>query len=173
MGKPCLRVVNRFLTFFIISLLMCCDKHMVSQKSNSKPRIEADAKAFPELEPCLDLPAEYGKSFTDGIDFYTWQFVIKKDGRHSGVGFYFGFFPSTPQQCLSPLQVDGELLSKKIKWLACKPKDRTFERWDVVVDYEYGASKPIKLHVWIWDESDEQVQWLANKLVSLRFKKRT
>jgi hypothetical protein len=65
---------------------------MVSQTSNSKPRIEADATAFPELEPCLDLPAEYGKSFTDGIDFYTWQFVNEKDGRRSGIGFISAFF---------------------------------------------------------------------------------
>jgi hypothetical protein len=136
---------------------------------------ERSTGQFPELRPVLEAPDGYTLTFRDGPDFYTW--VLAEDrkvgGRHrSGVGIYFGLYPNLKVDESTADRLEGRLCSRDVVWWVERsddPKDPWIRR-DVVIDYEHGPGfRPIKLHCWIWGQTEEQVGTLARRVGMLSF----
>jgi hypothetical protein len=132
-----------------------------------------DQGLFPELRPELKVPPGYTLTFRDGPKFYTWVMTEdeKVGERHrSGIGMYFGHHPNLSAAKGAPERIAGRVCSKSVTWLV-EQNDAANDPWvrrDAVLDYKHGSGfQTIKLHVWVWGQSEAQVAGLAKQLETL------
>lgn len=132
---------------------------------------------FPELRPVLDPPPHYAWEFHDGPDFYVWVLAdpeVVRDRARSGIGIYFGLHPNLDSAKGATERVPGRVGTQKVTWLIERADGAdAWVRRDAVLDYDHGREfLPIRLHVWVWGPSDEQVAGLAGRLEGLSFTSR-
>ncbi|MBC2604809.1 hypothetical protein [Pelagicoccus albus] len=123
---------------------------------------------IPELIPVGGIPDSYEWKFKDGPDFYTY---LAEKGE-TGVSIYFGTHPHFEEKNRKKKD-STTLLSTRIDWLE-SDLDSHSVIWEALVPYRHSPHfTELKLHLWIWGSSEEQVRDLAIGLENMSFDQTT
>ena len=120
---------------------------------------------FPELRPVNGLPDGLSWRFQDGPDFYIWRGL--DEGSKSGVGLYFGHWPDFDGD-VSRVEV-GRVGRDKVVWCRTNDHTRGFRAECLFVYLHDRKSIPLKIHVWVYGESEAEVNRFSSKLSTLEF----
>lgn len=131
----------------------------------------------PDLEPVGGLPDGCEWQFQDGPDFYIYQANCPDDT--SGVGIYFGNMPNfdLPKGVFPKdfPRKPGCVASRHISWIVLDGKEditvHPFYR-TAIFEYQYSIYVPLKLHVWVFAESEGDLEELLHSLEDLRIRRK-
>lgn len=128
---------------------------------------------FPELKPVGGLPDGYIWKFEDGPDFYLYYGTNLEDDS-SGIGIYFGLHPdfSIPEDAEKD---NGKVGAREVTWVIYDNYENYNRRYYFETLFEYKHDDdffPISIHLWIYSNSDEELENLLKSLEKVRFEER-
>ena len=134
--------------------------------------------AFPELQPVITVPDGYSLEFADGPDFYTWRLkeAARADGvNRSGLGMYVGLHPNSSWMADAISRTRGRVCGRNVTWYVREFADKggTFSWRDALFKYKHERGFiEVLVHVWVWADSEDQIDPLLRLLENLSFTER-
>lgn len=117
------------------------------------------------------LPEGYIWEHTQGADFDVY-YIRGSEQREAGIGIYLGHHPNFPYQADHLLCDGGQFLGVNSCWVVLdgKPEmEHTFYR-TALLRYQYGIYAPIYIHIWVYANQEDDLEYLLDYLKHLRVK---
>lgn len=104
----------------------------------------------------LAVPTAYELTKERGPDFDVWHLVPANEADGHGLGLYIGQHPQRLEPVTPVKRKKGAVGGRQVVWLVWSEEGVIRQETQITIP-RGGGSSPLRLHVWVWGETEEQV----------------